>query len=276
MNLPSIAWGVAMVIAVAVTFAQAEDAGSRIFQGERGFVLAGPENAIRDARIHYLQELRLFAKRKALDANPAQVEQAVGIAVRLKRVAVELYPQTAPWDWDLHVADSSEVNAWCMPGGKMLIYSALMKPFADDDAAIAFSLGHEISHALLEHGRAKQDKELYKNGVLWLLTRSFRVGNVGTSSLSSGETLARSLPMSRRAELEADTLGLELMSRAGFDPTGAVRVLEYLTKENDSKDKSDFLATHPLHGRRIAQVQQLMPAARALAAKARPAGKEAQ
>lgn len=268
MNLPSFAWPVAVAVGLAVTCVRAEDDNKRMFQGERGFVLAGPENAIRDARVYYLDELRRLAKRKALDANSEQVAQAIGIAVRLKSVAVKLYPHTARWDWDLHVADSSEVNAWCMPGGKMLIYSALMKPFAGDDAAIAFALAHEISHAVLEHGRAKQDRELYKNGVLWLLTRSFRVGSAGTSSLSTGETLARSLPMSRRAELDADTLGLELMSRAGYDPSGAIRMLEYLARENDSKEKSDFLATHPLHGRRIAHLQQLMPAARALLAKA--------
>lgn len=254
--------GCVLALACAMPVVGEEDGA--LFRGHSRMALAGAENAVRDARVVYLRELKRLQRKGALDSDPAQVRQVVDIAIRLRDVAVRLFPASARWDWDIHVASLDEVNAWCMAGGKMMVYSALAKPFARDDSSIAFAVGHEIAHALLEHSRTQQDRELYKDGVRWLLTRSFRVGNVGTSSLSSGEALARTLPMSREAELEADTLGLEIMSRAGYDPTGALRMLQFLAASNKGDAKSDFTATHPLHGRRISNIENLLPAAQKL------------
>lgn len=231
----------------------------RIFQGKQGFVLAGPESLVNDSRVLYLEMLKDLHRADKLDADQKQVKRSAAIATQLVAVASNLYPSSADWKWELHVATDKSPNAFCMPGGKMLINSSLLEHFAKDNAAIAAVLGHEIAHALLEHGRSKMDKALLQNGVQWMLTRSFRVGSVGVSSLGFGEKLGRSLPMSRQAEMDADTLGMEIAVRAGYEPTGAIRVFEYFASLDKTKGGSDFLDTHPLDARRIANIERMLP-----------------
>lgn len=235
----------------------------RIFQGKPGFTLAGPDNAIKDARVGYLRALTKYRSADRLDADPKQVKRAVGIVSRLVEEAVKLYPFAKDWDWELHVATDKEPNAFCMAGGKMLINSSILLHFQKDDAAVAAVLGHEIAHALLEHIRSRMDRALMQNGIQWMLTRSLRVGSIGATSIGYGEKLGRTLPMGRQAELDADTLGVEIAARAGFDPTGGIRFFEWLSSVK-GKSKTDFEDTHPLDERRVDNLKRLQPLVEAM------------
>lgn len=231
--------------------------------GDGLFSVMSSAMMVREGKNDYLDELRKLQQLNLLDRDKAGLERAKLIARKLLTAAVRRNPASDAWDWELHLVRSDDFNAFCYPGGKMLIYDRVLAAFPDDDAAVAFVLGHEISHALLEHSRAEQGEKFYRTGLHWLLTRSFRVGRLGDELLGMGERVTQALPMSRQQELEADVSGMQLMAAAGFDPGGAVRAAERMFEISPGKAAaSDLFKTHPLDAHRLAMIRQQLPAVR--------------
>lgn len=192
---------------------------------------------------------------RRLDTSP-QTERVQRITSRLVAQAVRVVPASADWRWEMHVIQDDSVNAWCMPGGKMAVYTGLLNRLNPTDAELAQVIGHEISHALLQHGRERMSRAVATNAAL-------AIGSVATgvnlSGLENVAMVALGLPNSRTAELEADRVGLEIAARAGFDPNAAISLWQKMARASGGGGP-EWLSTHPSDETRIAHLQKLIPA----------------
>ena len=187
----------------------------------------------------------------ALDRDAAQVARVRKISQRLIAQVGTFRPDAAAWDWEVHVISSDEVNAWCMPGGKMAVYTGLLTQIKPTDAELAAVMGHEISHALREHARERMSQEMVTNVGLSVLAIATGVSTDLGSKLTD---VMFTLPNSRTHESEADLMGVELAARAGYDPRAAVTLWQKMGSAS-SGAPPEFLSTHPSAATRISELQ---------------------
>lgn len=198
-----------------------------------------------------------------LNTNPQLTERVRGITGRLIAQVPTFRTDTTNWRWETNVIDSDELNAFCMPGGRMAIFTGLINKLELSDAEIAAVMGHEISHALREHTREKMSQQvvgsaLVAGAVAASKPRTAVAVQANMNLANIGAALFMHLPFSRAMELEADVMGLELMARAGYDPREAPGVWVKMAR-NSKGSKAEFLSTHPNHDTRIAQLQAYVP-----------------
>lgn len=207
----------------------------------------------------------LLSKAKAqggLDASAAETSRVKAIAQRLIAQVGVFRPDAAQWKWEVHVLTSNEVNAWCMPGGKIAVYTGLIQQVKPTDAELAAVLGHEMAHALREHTREQVSRQMATNIGLSVLSKV--TGTSATKGLGSSLTKVMfTLPNSRANEAEADRIGVELAARAGYDPHAAVTLWQKMGALSAGNAPPEFLSTHPSAASRTADLQkaaaQVMP-----------------
>jgi predicted Zn-dependent protease len=211
-----------------------------------------------------------------LKENPAvnpPTMQSVGVTnvgVRISQ-AVEKYmkdnglsKKIQGYKWEFNVVDSKDVNAWCMPGGKVVVYTGIL-PLTKDDAGLAVVLSHEIAHAIADHGNERMSQELAVQAAgigleVYMQQKPQQTHDLFMSVFGAGSQLGL-LAYSRQHELEADKLGLVFMAMAGYDPERAVSFWQDMSKIGGTKPL-EILSTHPSDARRIAQVQAFLPEAK--------------
>ena len=223
------------------------------------FLLLPAAMVERAAAGQYAQLLRAAAQKEALNADRRQVERLRGIARALIPHSARFNRDAAHWRWEVNLVQSRTLNAFCMPGGKIAFFSGLITGLQLDDDEIATIMGHEISHALLEHGRARMSEQVAKQLGISLAAVFFNLSNVSASLLSQAADLALTLPHSRSQESDADLAGLELAARAGYDPRAALSVWRKMEKVSAGGQPPQFLSTHPSHGTRIRDIQAALP-----------------
>jgi predicted Zn-dependent protease len=184
-----------------------------------------------------------------------------------RRVAAVANLPDAQWEFVLF--ESPEANAFCLPGGKVGVYSGIL-PITQDEAGLATVIGHEVAHAVARHGAERVSEALLWQTGGSLVNAGFNTSSPETQTAVAtayglGTTLARELPHSRKQESEADYIGLLYLARAGYDPEESVKFWERFAEVNRrAGDRTPwFLRTHPLDAKRIAQLQQWMPEAKA-------------
>ena len=175
------------------------------------------------------------------------------------------------YQWEYKLVDNKEVNAWCMPGGKIVVYSGIL-PVTKDDAGLATVLGHEVSHALANHGAqrmsAGQLQELGAVGVAVATGgKSAEQQQMWQQYYGIGSEVGVMLPFSRSFETEADKIGLTLMAIAGYNPELAITFWERMATSGSGNKPPEFLSTHPADATRIANLKRLIPEAKAEALK---------
>jgi predicted Zn-dependent protease len=175
------------------------------------------------------------------------------------------------YEWEYRLVDSKEVNAWCMPGGKIVFYTGIL-PICKDDAGIAAVMGHEVAHALANHGQQRMSAGLIQQ--LGAVGTQVAVGNKDPQTQALimqaygvGSQVGGMLPFSRKHETEADRIGLILMAIAGYDPINAVYVWERMSAASGGQAPPEILSTHPSNESRIKDLTALVPQAKAEAAK---------
>ena len=170
----------------------------------------------------YQQEMKKAQAKGALNRDAAQTARVRAIAQRLIPATAVFRPDAPKWAWEVNVISSGEVNAWCMPGGKMAVYTGLIDKLKVTDDELAAVMGHEIAHALREHGRERASQAAVQQGLLSIGGALLGLGE-GSMQLASIVTdVTISLPNSREHEVEADRVGVELSARAGYNPRAAV------------------------------------------------------
>lgn len=181
---------------------------------------------------------------------------------RIRTIANRLIPQVKvfrkdalKWDWKVNLITSKQLNAWCMPGGKIAFYTGIIEQLKLNDGEIAAIMGHEISHALREHGRERASQQSIKTAGLALISAYYNLGNAGSSLAQKIVDVTLTLPNSRAHETEADRMGVELAARAGYNPFDAVNVWRKMSKISKGAPP-EILSTHPSNARRIKDLQK--------------------
>lgn len=167
------------------------------------------------------------------------------------------------YKWEYNLVNSPEVNAWCMPGGKVVVYSGIL-PLTQDEASLAIVMGHEIAHAVARHGNERMSQMLMQQAGgmaldVALSTKSAETKNMFMTAYGAGSTLGI-LKYSRTHETEADKLGLIFAAMAGYDPQKAVAFWQRMGQQGGAKPP-EFLSTHPSDATRIKDLQSFMPTA---------------
>lgn len=175
------------------------------------------------------------------------------------------------YKWEYNLVDSKEVNAWCMPGGKIVFYTGIL-PITKDDAGMAVVMGHEVSHALLNHGQQRMSADvLTQLGAVGVGAavgkQSAATQQIAMQAYGVGTQYGVALPFSRSNESEADKVGLTLMAIAGYNPDVAVAFWERMAAQSGGSAPPEFMSTHPSDATRIANLKALIPQAKAEAAK---------
>jgi len=223
--------------------------------GRKQLVLVSEEQAQASSAQAYATTLSEAQKKGKLSNDAALNNRVKRITDRLIGEAKLMYPPSRDWKWSVAVIDEPTLNAWCMPGGKMAIYTGIINKLNLSDDEIAQIMGHEISHALLGHGRERMSRAMATQG-------GFLIGSIvagqDLSALSPVADIALTLPNSREAETEADRYGIELAARSGYDPHAAVRLWEKMTSAGSSSTPQ-FLSTHPAPANRIQALNALVP-----------------
>jgi len=194
-----------------------------------------------------------------------RVGQRISAAVTKFYTDKGLAKELEGYQWEYNLVDSKDVNAWCMPGGKIVVYTGLL-PITQNEAALAVVMGHEVAHALAKHGneRMSQATAQQLGGValqVAVANKTPEAQNLFMNAYGIGTTVGAMLPFSRKHELEADKLGLIYAALAGYNPQEAIPLWERMAKAGGGQKPPEFLSTHPAEETRIEKLRAMMPEA---------------
>jgi predicted Zn-dependent protease len=227
--------------------------------GRKQLMLVSEQQAISSSRQAYAQEMGKYQKEGKLVTDPRVLERTRVITERLVAQAVKMRPDSANWQWSVQVIDDPKtVNAWCMAGGRMALYTGLIKQVDPTDDELAQVMGHEIAHALANHTAERMSTAMAANaGILAAGVMSDKPGQ--SMAIAAGvAALAIKLPNSRAAETEADQIGIELAARAGYDPHAAITLWQKMAKVGGGAPP-EFMSTHPSDTARQQRLSALAP-----------------
>ena len=219
--------------------------------GRSQFMIISPQAAVVQSQKAYATTIQGLKKDNKLSDDSRLADRVQGITGRLITTAHEQFPQSRSWDWSVALIDDDEtVNAWCMAGGRMAVYTGLFKQLDLTDDEFAQIMGHEIAHALANH-TAEQMSHAIAAQIGLSAINAASEGNQGLlTGAQLAAVLALQLPNSRTAESEADAIGLELATLTGYEPTAAVSLWRKMSALSD-KRPPEFMSTHPDPERRL-------------------------
>ena len=227
--------------------------------GRTQFIIISPDAAIIESEAAYMDTVRQLDDEDKLVGDPLTVARVARITGRLVSIAVTDFSTSADWKWSVAIVDDAEtVNAWCMAGGRMAVYTGLFDKLELTDDEFAQIMGHEISHALANHTAERMSRAMATAtgmAVIGAASDNSRVAMAGASVLAN---VALTLPNSRDAENEADVMGMVLATKAGYDPEAAVTLWQKMGDLNDERP-AEFLSTHPAPENRQAALNVMIP-----------------
>jgi predicted Zn-dependent protease len=218
-----------------------------------------------------LQQYDSFLKEHKLSTNKEQADMVKRVGARIQD-AVERYfkaegmgGRLADYKWEFNLVEDKQVNAWCMPGGKVVVYTGIL-PVTQGETGLAVVMGHEIAHAIAEHGNERMSQGLLAQfgGVALaeaLSTQPAATQQLWMSVYGVGAQYGAIMPYGRMQESEADHLGLIFMAMAGYDPNEAISFWQRMASQKGGQAPPEFLSTHPSDATRIEKIKQLIPEA---------------
>ena len=229
-----------------------------------------PESELQSMATQQYQQF-LTTNRVVSSSNNRDADMVKRVGQRISRAVESYYSERGltnkldGFQWEYNLIDDKSVNAWCMPGGKIVVYTGLL-PVTQNEAALAVVIGHEVSHALLQHGNQRMSQGLLQQlgGValsVAVANKPAETQNLFLSAYGAGSQVGILLPFSRKNELEADQYGLIWTAMAGYNPQEAIGLWERMESLANGQKPPEFLSTHPTEGRRIVQLQKFMPEA---------------
>ena len=249
-----------LALAVVFTFLQACTTSPLTGRGQ--YLLISDSTAVSQSAAAYSQMMADLGKKKKVESGTPRAQKVKEITDKLVKQAVRVRPDSAGWAWEVQLIDEPKtVNAFCMAGGKMAIYTGMWDQLKATDDEIAQVMGHEIAHALADHTRERMSIAMTSAAVTTAAAIAIgsRDSGPGAGLALTGAQLAAvlaiQLPNSRNGEAEADQIGIELAARAGYDPKAAVSLWEKMGKLG--KSQPEFLSTHPSPQNRAARLAEL-------------------
>lgn len=228
--------------------------------GRDQYLLVSESQAVSQSAAAYSQMMTDLGKKKKIETGTPRARKVKEITDKLVKEAVRVRPDSAGWKWEVQVIDEPKtVNAFCMAGGKMAIYTGMWDQLKATDDEIAQVMGHEIAHALADHTRERMSIAMTSQAGTQLAAialASRENQGIALAGAQMAALLAIQLPNSREGEAEADQIGIELAARAGYDPKAAVTLWEKMAKVG-GKGPPQFLSTHPSPQNRAAQLAEL-------------------
>lgn len=218
------------------------------------FVLVSSAEVDAAAAKGYADVIAKAQKEGKLNQDAKQVARVRAIANRLIPQTVAFRQDAPQWKWEVNVIESDQLNAWCMAGGKIAFYSALIEKLALTDDEMAAIMGHEIAHALREHSRERISQQLATSVGLDLLSAGLGLSRGASDLAGMAANVAISLPYGRSHEVESDRIGVELAARAGYDPRAAIRVWQKMSQAGGGAPP-ELLSTHPSPENRIRDLE---------------------
>lgn len=223
------------------------------------------------------QQYGTFLKENKVITGTADARKVESIGLKIKAAAEKYLTYLGQsqylkdYRWEYKLIDSKEVNAWCMPGGKIVVYSGIL-PITKTDAGLATVMGHEVSHALANHGAQRMSAgQLQQLGAVGVAVatggKSAETQQIWNQAYGVGSQVGVMLPFSRGHETEADKIGLTLMAIAGFNPEESITFWSRMAAQSSGQAPPEFMSTHPSDATRIANLKALIPEAKAMAAK---------
>ncbi|MFT3901983.1 MAG: M48 family metallopeptidase [Niabella sp.] len=238
----------------------------------RSQLMLVPEAQLRTMAVSEYQTF-LSSSKVVTNANNKDVEMVNRVGQRIIAAVKNYYQQSGNaaqlegYNWEVKLVDSKEANAWCMPGGKIVVYTGLL-PITQNEAALANVMGHEVSHALFSHSNERMSQGLLAQGVstaadaaLAISNKSAATRQLFSTAIGLGSQVGVILPFSRKHELEADRYGMIWAAMAGYNPQEAIGLWQRMQQMAGSGSTPEFLSTHPGPEKRIEQLQKYMPEA---------------
>ncbi len=220
--------------------------------------LVPAQDVERSSQQQYVQMLQQAAAKNALaSADNPQLRRLRSIAQRLIPFAIPWNERAKDWRWEVNLIGSSQINAFCMPGGKIAFYSGILQTLKLTDDEVAMVMGHEVAHALREHARERMGKNAATGIGANLLGQVLGLGQLGQTVTNYGAQLL-TLQFSRSDESEADLVGMELAARAGYDPRAGITLWQKMGAANKNAPPQ-WLSTHPSGSTRIADIEANLP-----------------
>lgn len=205
------------------------------------------------AQKQYVELIAQERKKGTLNRDPVLLSRVRAVVGRIVPQTVNFRSDALAWEWETNVITSAEINAWCMPGGKMAVYTGLIEKLQISDDELAAVMGHEIAHALREHGRERASEQMVMGSIISAGSALLGWGTVGQKGAEYAYMGLRELPNSRLQETEADRMGVELAARAGYDPYAAISLWQKMGRV-DKSEPLPFFSTHPSNADRISDL----------------------
>jgi predicted Zn-dependent protease len=220
--------------------------------------LVSAEQVEGEAAQQYLQLTREYGAKRALSPpGHPQLLRLRAIAQRMIPYAPTWNERARQWRWEINLLTSNELNAFCMPGGKIAFYAGILKQLQLDDDEVAAIMGHEMAHALREHARARIGKGYATRGAVEIGSALLGLGQFGRMA-AGGVGQLLNLKFSRDDETEADVVGLDLAARAGYDPAAGVALWRKMLAVSKGAPPQ-WISTHPASDTRIREIQAKLP-----------------
>lgn len=229
-----------------------------------------PESELQSMATSQYQQF-LSTNRVVSSSSNRDAEMVRRVGLRITKAVTDYYAQKGlsneldGYKWEYNLVDNKEANAWCMPGGKIVVYTGLL-PITQNEAALAAVMGHEVTHAIFNHGNERMSQGLVQQlgGValsIALANKPQQTQQLFLGAYGAGSTVGILLPFSRKHELEADHYGLIWTAMAGYNPREAIALWQRMEKASNGQKPPEFLSTHPAEGHRIQELEKFMPEA---------------
>jgi predicted Zn-dependent protease len=251
---------VGLVLVLALAGCETTTSSGAVGVDRQQFMLISAEQLDQVAGQTYNKLAADATKKGELNSDPAMTARVRAIAARIEPQTRVFRPDAVNWNWQVNVIDSKELNAFCMPGGRIMFYSGLIKQLNLTDDEIAIVMGHEIAHALREHSREQISQQMAAQTGIGIGAALLGVGQAGADLADQGYQSLVATKFSRTDETEADRIGLELAARAGYDPRAGLTLWKKMGAAAAAKDAPpEFVSTHPADVNRTATIQSLLP-----------------
>jgi predicted Zn-dependent protease len=249
----------ALLALISLTACETTTKGGVVGVDRSQFMLVSAEQLDQMAAQSYAKLQQQASAKGDLNTDPAMTKRVRAIAARIEPQTRVFRADAPAWPWQVNVIKSKELNAFCMPGGRIMFYSGLITQLDLTDDEIAVVMGHEIAHALREHSREQVSEAMAAQAGIGIGGALLGLDPNSADFAAQSYQMLVATKFSRRDEDEADRIGLELAARAGYDPRAGITLWQKMMKANTGGRPPEFLSTHPAETNRVATIQSLLP-----------------